>query len=231
MTPELLTIVITIISFAMRCTTSLGQYRRLIKTNPSNISNSSAQTKIDPVLREENVHFIGTESNRTRSRCRLLVTTNNFTKISDMEWIAELQSMENVELIPFSDHRIEIICDAADVQWLLRNDDDEIPSQSETIMHDDDDVDIIDRSLERIIDELDSQSELLQTTRRSAVSLNGNHGMTAIDIRTRRSNSELVIGAVTNAMHRLFECINTNFWFGMKLSFLIFLVIIFGFKI
>lgn len=73
----------------------------------------ATETWMDDSYGDKNVRFLGLERNGTR--WRLMVLLNNFTKISDMEWISKLQRMDSVDLIPLCDDKIEILADAADV--------------------------------------------------------------------------------------------------------------------
>lgn len=71
----------------------------------------------DPLLKDKNVRFVGIEGNGTR--WRLIVSSNNFTKDSDIEWMKKLQTMDSVELIPLSDDQLGIIADAETARSLF----------------------------------------------------------------------------------------------------------------
>ena len=211
----------------------------LSETNASNVSNTSFGApfsrslipRIDPIFIDENIRFIGAESNGTRMR--LLVSTNNFTKISDLRWIAQLQSIRNTELIPFSDHRIEIISDTETIGLLFRDDAGLAPS--EIVISDESELsehtEMIDRSSEQIIDEMDSQSELLPDTWRSpGMPSSERHPTHVRPFRRNQSRSERVIAALTATMHDISDFVRSHFCDGIKISFLIFLLFMFGIK-
>ena len=120
-------------------------------TKESDDLDDATETWMDDSYGDKNVRFLGLERNGTR--WRLMVLLNNFTKISDMEWISKLQRMDSVDLIPLCDDKIEILADAADVAFVrsmfegenAENDDDDtsyisddsdlellVPKQNET---------------------------------------------------------------------------------------------------
>ena len=234
--------VVLIVSFTIQCIRCFHdyQYRMLPETNASNVSNTSIGVsfsrplipRIDPIFINENIRFIEAESNGTRMK--LLVSTNNFTKISDLRWIAQLQGIRNTELIPFSDHKIEIISDTETIGLLFRNEAGLAPS--EIVISDESElserIGMIDRSSEQIIDEMDSQSELLPDTWRSPGMPSAERHPTHVirHFRRNQSRSERVIAALTATMHDISDFIRSHFCDGVKISFLIFLLFMFGIK-